>query len=57
MDLNPAFWRGISAGPWFDQVSAPVLLFQFQFTQALEVLLQSMADQRAAFRLLTRLRH
>ena len=24
---NPAFWRGISAGPWFDQVSAPVLLF------------------------------
>jgi dienelactone hydrolase len=24
---NPAFWRGISSGPWFDQVSAPVLLF------------------------------
>jgi dienelactone hydrolase len=24
---NPEFWRGISSGPWFDQVSAPVLLF------------------------------
>ncbi len=24
---NPAFYRGISAGPWFDQVNAPVLLF------------------------------
>jgi dienelactone hydrolase len=24
---NPDFWRGISSGPWFDQVSAPVLLF------------------------------
>jgi dienelactone hydrolase len=26
-ETNPAFWRGISAGPWFDQVSAPVLIF------------------------------
>jgi dienelactone hydrolase len=24
---NPAFYRGISSGPWFDQVSAPVLIF------------------------------
>ncbi|HUS14407.1 MAG TPA: prolyl oligopeptidase family serine peptidase [Chloroflexia bacterium] len=24
---NPTFYRGISAGPWFDQVSAPVLIF------------------------------
>jgi dipeptidyl aminopeptidase/acylaminoacyl peptidase len=24
---TPDFWRGISAGPWFDQVNAPVLLF------------------------------
>ena len=24
---NPEFYRGISAGPWFDQVLAPVLIF------------------------------
>jgi dienelactone hydrolase len=24
---NPAFYRGISSGPWFDQAVAPVLLF------------------------------
>ncbi len=24
---NPEFYRGISSGPWFDQVNAPVLLF------------------------------
>ena len=26
-DTNPAFYRGISAGPWFDQAVAPVLIF------------------------------
>ena len=26
-ESNPAFFHGVSSGPWFDQVAAPVLLF------------------------------
>jgi hypothetical protein len=33
------------------QIPAPVLLFQFQCTQALEVLLQSLADQSRSIHL------